>query len=168
MNNKELDNCIINFINGDESSFDSIYHETKDGVYLSIRKYIKDQYAIEDLMQDTYMKALKSLNYYTLGTNFKAWISKIAQNNTINYLNRKKREDIIDSNERPDIYGGTEESYFLDYATRNLSELEKDIVIYKIILDLKFKEISEILNMPLGTVYWNYRNALNKMRKEQV
>lgn len=166
MTNKELDDCIISFINGDESSFDLIYHETKKGVYLSIYSIVKEKNTIEDLMQDTYMKAINALNFYTIGTNFKAWISRIARNNALNYIKRKKREEIIDSDERPDVYGSVSENYFLDFATRNLNDVEKDIIIYKIILDLKFREIAETMDLPLGTVYWNYRNAINKIKEE--
>jgi RNA polymerase sigma-70 factor (ECF subfamily) len=166
MTNKELDNCIIDFLNGDESSFDLLYHETKKSVYLSIYAIVKEKNTIEDLMQDTYMKAIKSLDYYTLGTNFKAWISRIARNNALNYVKRKNREEIIDSDERPDVFGTTSENYFLDFATRSLTEIEKDIVIYKIVLDLKFREIAEVMELPLGTVYWNYKNAINKMKEE--
>ena len=117
-------------------------------------------------MQDTYMKAIKSLDYYTLSTNFKAWISRIARNNALNYVKRRNREEIIDSDERPDVFGTTSENYFLDFATRSLTEIEKDIVIYKIVLDLKFREIAEVMELPLGTVYWNYKNAINKMKEE--
>lgn len=166
MTNKELDNCIIAFLNGDESSFDLIYYETQKSVYLSIYNIIKERNTIEDLMQDTYMKAIKSLNYYTIGTNFKAWISRIARNNALNYIKRKSREDIIDSDERPDIYGSVSENYFLDFAVRNLNDLEKDIIVYKIILDLKFREIADVMDLPLGTVYWNYRNAIDKIKEE--
>src|SRR5690554_8143745 len=166
MTNKELDKCIIDFLDGDESSFDLIYHETKKSVYLSIYTIIKNQDTIEDLMQDTYMKAINALNYYKIGTNFKAWISRIARNNALNYIKRQNREGIIDAAERPDIYGSTSESYFLDFATRNLTEMEKDIIIYRVILDLKFKEIADVMDIPLGTIYWNYQNAIKKIKEE--
>ena len=166
MTNKDLDNCIIDFIGGDESSFDLIYHETQKSVYLSIYQIVKERNTIEDLMQDTYMKAINALNKYRIGTNFKAWISKIARNNALNFVKRKKKEDIIDADERPDVYGSVSENYFLDFAIRSLSDLEKNIVVYKIVLDLKFREIAEVMELPLGTVYWNYRNAINKMKEE--
>lgn len=166
MTNNELDQCIIDFLNGDESSFDLIYYETQKSVYLSIYSIIKDRSTIEDLMQDTYMKAINALNFYTIGTNFKAWISRIARNNALNYVKRKNREEIIDSDERPDIYGTVSENYFLDFAVRNLNDVEKDIIIYRVILDLKFKEIAEVMEIPLGTVYWNYRNAISKIKEE--
>ena len=89
MTNKELDKCIIDFLDGDESSFDLIYHETKKSVYLSIYTIIKNQDTIEDLMQDTYMKAINALNYYKIGTNFKAWISRIAETTPLTILNAK-------------------------------------------------------------------------------
>jgi len=166
MTNKELDKCIISFLKGDEASFDLIYEETKKTVYLSIYTIIKDQSTIEDLMQDTYMKAISALNYYKIGTNFKAWIARIARNNALNYIKRKNREEIIDQDERAEVFGTTKENYFLDFATRSLTKIEKDIIVYRIVLDLKFKEIADILEIPLGTVYWNYQNAIKKIKEE--
>lgn len=166
MTNKELDNCIIDFLNGDESRFDLIYSETVKSVYLSIRNIIRNETIIEDLMQDTYMKTIKALDTYKIGTNFKAWISRIARNTALNFVKRQNREDIIDSGERPDIYGTTTENYYIDFALRHLKDLEKDIVVYRFVLDLSFKSIAEVMDLPLGTVYWNYRNAIKKIKEE--
>ena len=49
---------------------------------------IKNQMTIDDLMQDTYMKAIDNLKSYKIGTNFYAWISIIARNTAINYYNK--------------------------------------------------------------------------------
>lgn len=166
MTDKELNNYIVRFMEGDESAFDMIYEETKKSVYLSIRTIIKEENTIEDLMQDTYMRAIRYLNMYKLGTNFKAWISRIAKNTTLNYLKVSNRQDIVDAGERPDVYGTTENEYFLDEATRSLDDSEKDIIVYRIILGLTFKEIGEILELPLGTIYWQYQRAIDKMKED--
>ena len=63
-------------------------YKTKKYVYLSIYTYVKNQMTIDDLMQDTYMKAIDNLKSYKIGTNFYAWISMIARNTAINYYNK--------------------------------------------------------------------------------
>ena len=47
-----------------------------------------------------------------------------------------------------------------------LEPLEKEIIIMHVINDLKFREISKILNKPLGTVLWIYNKAIKKMKME--
>ena len=167
MEHSQLDKYVKNYINGDDSAFDVIYQETKKTVYLSIYSLIRNQSIIEDLMQDTYMKAINSLNYYHLGTNFSAWISRIARNTTINFLKKKNREDIIDPLENK-IFDETidENSHLLDFALNLLDDDEKAIITYRVILGYTFKEISEITSLPLGTVYWIYRKAISTIKKE--
>ena len=74
MVNKELDVYVKSFKQGNDEAFDVIYDETKKLIYLSIHPIINSNSLTEDLMQETYMKAIKSLESYKIGTNFKAWI----------------------------------------------------------------------------------------------
>ena len=92
----ELDNLIKEFINGNKDSFDLIYDQTKQSVYLSIYAIIKDHSAVDDIMQDTYLKAIDAILSYKIGTNFKAWISRIARNNAINYYNKEAKCENIE------------------------------------------------------------------------
>ena len=52
--------------------------------------------------------------------------------------------------------------FLLDY----LDKLERQIVILHIFDKMKFREISDMLNMPLGTVLWQYNKAIKKLKKE--
>ena len=58
-----------------------------------------------------------------------------------------------------------ESSISFDEALRGLSESEGEIVNMHIGLELTFKEIASALGVPLGTVTWKYRTALEKLRK---
>lgn len=162
----KLDDFIIKYLEGDVTAFDTIYEETKKSVYLSIYSLIREQSTIEDLMQETYMKAINYLEHYRVGINFQAWISRIARNTTINFLKKRNREEIIDPQESLILSEGFTENRILDFALDILSGLEKEIIVYRIILNYTFKEISEILDIPLGTVFWNYQKAISKIKKE--
>ena len=166
MDHQKLDDFIIKYLEGDVTAFDTIYEETKKSVYLSIYSLIREQSTIEDLMQETYMKAINYLEHYRVGTNFQAWISRIARNTTINFLKKRNREEIIDPQEGVILGEGFTENRMLDFALDLLSDLEKEIIVYRIILNYTFKEISEILDIPLGTVFWNYQKAISKIKKE--
>lgn len=162
-----IDDYIIKYLNGDIDAFDVIYEETKQTVYLSIYSIIKNKTQIEDLMQDTYLKAINNISNYKLYSNFKAWIARIARNNAINYYNKMKNIAITDP-ESDFILNSFDasSSLLLDSALKILEGDEKEILIYKIILDLTFKEISEIMNLSLSRVFYLYKQLLKKIKKK--
>lgn len=169
MKSQELDIYIERYLNGESSAFDVIYEETKKGVYLAIYTIIKNASTIEDLMQDTYMKAIASLEYYQLGTNFKAWISRIGRNTAINYYNHYKKQILVDDSEQESLFGKEErKEYILDEALSILEGYEKEIFTYRIVMDYTLKEIGTILNMPLTTVHYIYKKTLKKVKKYLV
>ena len=163
MTSKELDVLVQKFQQGDRNVFDDIYYEIQTPIYLSIKTYIKEPQVIEDLMQDTYVRLIQNIEKYKKGTNFKAWVSCIARNIAINYYNREKRVDILDVNDNVFSQPGNESK--LDYYLSLIDGIERDIVIYHIVLDMKFKEIAKILEVPQSTVFAKYKVAIEKIKK---
>jgi len=150
--------------------FDEFYNSTKKNVFFSIAAIVKDNSTIDDLMQDTYIKFLENISKYQSKTSINAYLSTIAHNIAINYYNREKRlvhdEEVIDY-----IYDDTkkknnyEEIEALELL-KSLDPISKEIVVLHIINDLKFKEIANIVNKPLGTVLWIYNKALKELKKK--
>ncbi len=166
MKARELEKYVDLYKSGDSDAFDIIYQETQKSVYLSIYNIIKNKETIADLMQDTYMKALSSLNMYTPNTNFTAWISTIARNLAINYYNKSKRIELIDEVEESYMLKEDTKSSIIDDAMRLLdTEDEKEIFFLHIVLNTKFKDIAKNLDMPLSTVYYIYKNAISKIKE---
>lgn len=164
MTSRELDICIQKYCSGDKEIFDEIYYDTYKSVYLSIRTIIKDANTIEDLMQDTYMKALDNLSTYKLGTNFKAWICRIGRNNAINFYNHQKKVDILEDNSA--VFDVPSKESKLNYYLSFLDGIEREIVIYHLILEMKFKDISKILDLPLSTCFHMYKKSIEKIKKK--
>ena len=163
----ELDNLIKDFINGNKDSFDLIYDQTKQSVYLSIYAIIKDHSAVDDIMQDTYLKAIDAILSYKIGTNFKAWISRIARNNAINYYNKEARCENIEVEDFDERFSVDTKTPLIDAALEILEGCEKEIFIYRIVLRYKFKDIAKVLDMNIKTAYFQYKKAINKI-KEQI
>ena len=163
----ELDNLIKDFINGNKDSFDLIYDQTKQSVYLSIYAIIKDHSAVDDIMQDTYIKAIDAILTYKIGTNFKAWISRIARNNAINYYNKEARCENIEVEDFDERFSVDTKTPLIDAALEILEGNEKEIFIYRIILGYKFKDIAKALDMNIKSAYFQYKKAINKI-KEQI
>lgn len=159
----KLDELVKEFLSGNANAFDLIYEETKHSVYLSIYSIIQNRSTIDDLMQDTYLKALDSISSYKLGSNFKAWISKIAHNNAINHYNKYSKVTMLDD-EHVELISANDSTPLIDSALEILDGKEKDIFIYRIVLDYKFKDIANILDINLKTAFYLYKKAINKIK----
>ena len=163
MKPKELDVLVQRYRTGDKDAFDDIYYETQTSIYLSIKTYIKEPQVIEDLMQDTYVRIIQNIEKYKLGTNFKAWVSCIARNIAINYYSKEKRVDILDVTDN--VFAQEKSESKLEYYLSLVERIERDIVIYHIVLEMKFKQIAEIVELPQSTVFAKYKSAIEKIRK---
>lgn len=163
-----LDKFIKKFINGDASAFDEIYGRTRKSVYYVALSILRDKALAEDVMQTTYLRVLKNIRGYTLGTNAAAWIIKIAKNEAINIKKVRMREQPIDESEAPTLFGVSEPDTYgelIDTAKQLLADDEFSILMLVTACGYKRKEIGKMFDMPIPTVTWKYQNALSKMRK---
>ena len=164
MKERELDKWIKKYAKGEKEYFDLIYENTKGLVYISIRTIIKNQTIIEDLMQETYIKAIDHLSSYEIGSNFNAWICAIAKNIAINYYKKHRKEEIV-GDEIFAIYESKSESN-LSYYLSLLEGIEKDVVIYHLIYNMRFNDIAQIIDQPRSTTFYIYKKALEKLKKQ--
>lgn len=152
----------------DEKAFEAIYNDTKYVIFSMIISIVNDRFLAEDIMQDVYIKMVEKINYYNPKYKFINWLITLAKNESIDYI-RKKKEVILDE-EKLDYFYNKEEEQIEDVDINKyldvLNQEEKQIVLLKIIKDLKHREISSIVGKPLGTVIWIYNKAIKKMQKE--
>lgn len=160
----KVDYYIKKYLKGDGLAFDMIYELTKKDVYLSIYLYVKDRMIIEDLMQDVYITVIEKLSYYNLNTNFHAWISKIARNKTINYINKSNKEVILDGEDQVFNQSSNHEIK-LDYILSHLEGIEREVFVYRIYLGHKFKDIESTLNLEKNQSYYIFKKAVEKVKR---
>ena len=120
----------------------------------------------EDILQETYLRAMRSLAQYRAGTNFTAWLCTIARSLALNHLKRAKREVPTDFEEDAYKYGAREAEipYLFDLAARILSPEEYEIVMLCQVAGYKRREVSTMLGIPIGTVTWRNNEALRKLK----
>lgn len=162
-----LDKFIKKFMNGDASAFDEIYNRTRKSVYYVALSILRDKALAEDVMQTTYLRVLKNIQSYALGTNASAWIIKIAKNEAINMKKVRMREQSVDEYENPTLFGEKEPDTYgelIDLAKRLLADDEFSILMLVTACGYKRKEIGKMFDMPTPTVTWKYQNALLKIR----
>ncbi|MDD3382626.1 MAG: sigma-70 family RNA polymerase sigma factor [Bacilli bacterium] len=151
----------------DEEAFEAIYYDTKYVVYSMITSIIKDRFLAEDIMQEVYMKMVEKINYYDPKYKFINWLLTLTKNLCLDHL-KSKKEVLVESEALDSYQEIKEEKKTLDINKylKVLNEEEKQIVLLKIVKDLKHKDIALVLNKPLGTVLWIYNKAIKKMKKE--
>jgi len=144
----------------------------RDQLYKSALRMTRSVEDAEDLIQETYLKAYKYYARFSEGTNFKAWLFKIMKNTFINsYRKKKLQPPKVDFDE---IQEGLEETLMdkvhasltdperwlltveMDHEVRDaLLSLPHDYKMVVLLADLEgfaYKEIAEILAVPVGTV----------------
>ena len=170
MANNDINVLIKELQNGNIEAFDNIYYQTKNIVFYTIFMILKDYQLSEDIMQDTYLKALSKIHTYKRKAHFKSWLITIAKNLAINEFNRRKREMLIDLSENEYLLGSSastvENEILINQIFKVLSDTEKEIVLLHVIGDLKHREIGKLLNKPIGTVTWIYNKAIKKLQDE--
>lgn len=150
--------------NGQMEYFDEFYESTRKLTYHVIINIVKRREVCEDLMQDTYIKFINTIAYCDVHKNVLAYLLTIARNLSINYYNKAKKEVFdedyiykVPTNDQSDVELG-----LIDILDENL----KEIVIMHIIGNMKFKDISKVLNKPLGTILWLYNKGIKILKKE--
>jgi RNA polymerase sigma-70 factor (ECF subfamily) len=143
-----------------------------DALYNTALRMTRNAQDAEDLVQEAYLKAYKNFDKFEAGTNLKAWLFKIMKNTFIN--NYRKQQSIPPQSDFADIEDSFEnqvseevtrqiknpeqellEGVLDEHVQQALDELPEDYRLVITLADLEgfsYKEIAEILEIPLGTV----------------
>ncbi|MHB8669784.1 MAG: sigma-70 family RNA polymerase sigma factor [Acidimicrobiales bacterium] len=156
-------------------------------LYTAALRMTRNPADAEDLVQETYLKAFRGFGGFQEGTNLKAWLYRILTNTFINtYRSKKRRPEETDLDEVEDLYlyrrlGGLEaaaagrsaEDEVLDHVTETevkeaLEALPEQFRIAVLLGDVEgfsYKEIAEILDVPIGTVMSRLHRGRRALQK---
>lgn len=171
MSELEFQRCLKEIKNGKNNSLKVIYDNYGHVIYSYALSIIKCESLAKDICQDVFIKIWNNSSKYKNNSNHKSWIMTITRNTSIDYLRRYSRSDIlnefniVDSN---DVIEDINQKIYIKEALESLNDEEREIVVLHTISDLTFKHIGEILNKPIGTVTWRYREAIKKLRKKVI
>lgn len=169
INEKELQELFAKLKqNKTENIFNELYTKYRKLVYRIAFGIVKNNENSDDITQIVFAK-IWSMNTSNLPKSSEAsWLYSITKNETLNYL--RKNRDIFDLK---DIYYITDEDVninkLLDYDSYNrliskLNKREQEIVSLKILSNLSFKEIAQVLNEPVGTIKWRYYKSIHTLK----
>ena len=171
----------------DQAEFAELAMEHMPSLYSAALRMTRNPADAEDLVQETYLKAYRAFGSFQAGTNLKAWLYRILTNTFINtYRARKRRPEQTELDDVEDLYlyrrlGGLEaaaagrsaEEEVLDHFTETdvkeaLESLPEQFRMAVLLADVEgfsYKEIAEILDIPIGTVMSRLHRGRRALQK---
>ncbi len=160
-------------MNGDQKAFAVLHDRYRDAIYYMLLKMVNNRSDAEDLTIEAFGKAFKSIQQYTPNFAFSTWLFKIATNNCIDFI-RKKKANIISIDQSSEDSEGVSNSPTANLQSSHPDPEEKLIkeqnikLIQEIVGNLKpryrklielryfkeysYEEIADELKLPIGTV----------------
>ncbi|MCH1434252.1 MAG: sigma-70 family RNA polymerase sigma factor [Acidimicrobiales bacterium] len=171
----------------DQATFAEDAMPLMDGLYSAAMRMTRNAADAEDLVQETYLKAYRAYERFEVGTNLKAWMYRILTNSYINdYRKKQRRPDESDIDDVEDLFlyrrlGGAETATLSRSAEDELMDLfgEDEVKValedlpehYRlpiVLADVEgfaYKEIAEILDVPIGTVMSRLHRGRKQLQK---
>jgi RNA polymerase sigma-70 factor (ECF subfamily) len=153
---------------GDEEAFKELYNGSYRQIFFVVLPIIRDKSLAEDIVQDTYLKFLEKLSDYKV-KNVLSYLITIGKNLAINEYNKRKKITKLDDFSNFSYYDHveikTERREMINKALSILDQDELNIFLLHVLEGLTHKELSVIMEKPLGTISWLYVRAVKKMRE---
>ncbi|SFB51423.1 RNA polymerase sigma factor [Algoriphagus aquimarinus] len=173
---------IAQYRNGSDAAFDLLVDRYQSKMYTTIFLIVKDQKVAEDLLQDVFVKVVKTLNSdkYNEEGKFQPWVMRIAHNLAIDYFRKAKRYPTILMEDGSNIFNSLKfaEENVEDRQVREenielvkrlieeLPEAQKQVLIMRHYLDMSFQEIADQTGVSINTALGRMRYALIHLRKK--
>jgi len=173
---------LSDFVAGINSALEVLYNRYERKVYTYILLMVRKPQLAEDILQETFIKAIKSVKEgkYSETNRFGSWLMRIAHNLVIDQFRQNKQYRVVSNNDFPmDIFStprfaeATIEQRLVYervlYEVRALIDFlpddQREVVMLRFYGDLSFKEIAEITNVSINTALGRMRYALINLRK---
>ena len=190
---QEFETCMRCMKQNDKNALKQVYEAYLPYIYGIVLNMVGNKELAEDVTSEIFIKLWDISDTYKPGKGHRGWLATIARNLAIDFMRKTKREILTDSFEQkndqedrgldvmelqsPDSSAGglsnsqsqvedeVIENLSIQEALQKLNNKEQEVVHMKILGELSFKEIAEILSEPMGTITWRYQNALKKLRR---
>ncbi|MDZ7343038.1 MAG: sigma-70 family RNA polymerase sigma factor [candidate division KSB1 bacterium] len=176
-------------LRGEQTAYAELMQRYHGPLFNLLYKMVRSKEETEDLVQEAFMKAFASLASFNEEFAFSTWLYKIAINNTIDHLRKKKlRTYSLDKpiqsregelkRELPDVHSSTdhdllstEKSRLISHAIEELPEKYRRVILLRHSDELSYEEIAAITHVPLGTVkarIFRAREMLKRKLKDKL
>jgi RNA polymerase sigma factor (sigma-70 family) len=160
---------VLQATKGDQKAYAELLGRYRDAIYYMLLKMVNNASDAEDLTIEAFGKAFKNIQQYTPNYAFSTWLFKIATNNCIDFIRKRKATTVsLDQGDddpdkmTPDIQSSTldpEEEMIKDQKIKMMRELVsklkpryRKLIELRYFMEYSYEEIAEELELPIGTV----------------
>ncbi|MBE5936110.1 MAG: sigma-70 family RNA polymerase sigma factor [Lachnospiraceae bacterium] len=171
MTDKDFKQNIELIKNKDKAGLKTIYVEYVSLIYHTVLNIVKQKEDAEDITSDFFIKLATIAEKYKSGNGHRTWLITIARNMAIDYIRSHNKEVPAEDTlmEQQPSNDTPEEQYISATSFKELiyllNQKEQEVLTYKIMGELTFKEIAAITEEPMGTITWRYNEAIKKLRR---
>jgi RNA polymerase sigma-70 factor (ECF subfamily) len=176
--NKASDEEITRLVqSGRVEFFDVLMERYEKKIKRYSRKFLSDREDINDVLQDVFIKAYKNIQSFDVKRKFSPWLYRIAHNELINALKKKKRKplSLLDLDvffpqrlsDDTDLHGQIERQEMQKTIDKSLDKLElkyREPIILYYFEGLSYKEIADVMRLPISTVAVRIKRAKEAMK----
>ena len=169
---------------GDHNAFGEIVEIYKDRIYQLCYRMLGNAHEAEDIAQEAFIRAYVNIERYNINRKFSTWLYRIATNLCIDRIRKKKPDYFLDA----EVAGTDGLNLYSQVKSKEMSPDEKvakmelqeiiqmeilklpekyrSVILLKYIEELSLKEISEVLDLPIGTVKTRIHRGREALRKQ--
>jgi RNA polymerase sigma factor (sigma-70 family) len=160
------------------SEFEELATPLVNSLYNLARWLVRNEIEAEDLVQETFLKALRNFGSFQSGTDFRAWIFRILRNTFLSSRSTLERRTTVELKNEEELPVSraqciSPESLFIESsniaairsAIEQLPLRSREVILLCDVEDLAYKEIAEILEIPIGTVMSRLARARKALRE---
>jgi RNA polymerase sigma-70 factor, ECF subfamily len=179
-----VNNRIKQVLKGDQNAFSDIVSLYQHKLYQICYRMLSNKHEAEDITQEAFVRAFINLHTFDQKRKFSTWLYRIATNLCIDRIRKKKPDYYLDAEvagtEGLDMYSQLSSNDKLpddqveqmelqdriQYEISRLPDKYRSVIVLKYIEELSLQEISEILDLPLGTVKTRIHRGREALRKQ--
>ncbi|MEO1415539.1 MAG: sigma-70 family RNA polymerase sigma factor [Bacteroidota bacterium] len=157
------------------SAFDRLIRAYQQMLYYHIRRMVIDHEDADDILQNTLLKAWKNLDKFRGDAALKTWLYRIATNEALTHLNKKKKQAHTDIEDlQNDMRHSLQEGKYIDgdsiqrklqAALTTLPDRQRLVFNMRYFDEMKYDEISGVLEVSVGSLKASYHHAVKKIEK---
>jgi RNA polymerase sigma-70 factor (ECF subfamily) len=155
---------------GDRAAFASLVERYWDRLYRWLYHLTRDRHAAEDLAQESFLKALAGLSKFRAGTNFNAWLFRIAHNTFANHHRSAARQREPLPDDLPEKEAGPVEQALTQEALQGVAKALNRLapefraaLLLRVEEGLSFRQIADVLDLTEETARWRVFKARQKL-----
>jgi RNA polymerase sigma-70 factor (ECF subfamily) len=157
-----------------EEAFGLLLKKYQQKIYWHVRRMVIDHDDADDVTQDIFVKVWRNLDKFREDSQLYTWLYRIATNECITFLNKKKQKQNVSLDDESSSYlsetlagsqyfDGDKAQMKLQQALLTLPEKQRLVFNMKYFEDLKYDEISEIVGTSVGALKASYHLAVKKI-----